>query len=681
MSWFPTFFNPLNALIAAGIVIPALLVLYFLKLRRREVAVSSTLLWRKAIQDLQVNAPFQKLRRNLLLLLQLFLLLLLLLAVARPVTNYTPPPGKTTVLLIDRSGSMSALDQNGKSRLDEAKAQARDLVDAMPSGGTAMVIAFDDHADPVQSFTSDTNMLKAAISRIQPTDRRSDIKLAYQLADAQLLNFNPAQLRSDKELPDVRVYSDGRLLNPEDATVHGNVRYEKIGSDQAANVGIVALSAKRNYERPTQVQVFARLANYGPEPVEVPVQLSIDGEKLDVSTARADELLLLPERWKEEERQAWESKNNKRHRDSVEFKLDLARAAVIRLEQLHKKNDVLSADDVAQVVVPPPKALSVLLVTDGYDFFLAKAVRALPVKSPDVTQPADYETKKPTNYDVIIFDNYKPTFLPEAGNFVWFNVVPDGVKTKVVSATSQPADATGDIDPAVVENVRVLDWKRDHPILADLALGDLFFAKALRLKVPPDREVLMDGMKGPLIVLERAGKATHLIAGFNPMDTSWPLVASFPLFLDQALQFMAVGANMEVRQTLFPGEVVRVPRTNLLQAGADLKKIKLDGPGGVREVLVPDAGEFVLPTMDRVGLYKTDPPIPGFEQLAVNMLDANESNVLPADSVPAAAPLTEADKASGEGGKRRLELWWWLALGALVVLSVEWLVYTRRVHL
>src|SRR5438105_5862742 len=100
MTWFPNFLSPLTGFIAAAIAIPALLILYFLKLRRRELAVSSTLLWKKAIQDLQVNAPFQKLRRNLLLLLQLLLLFLLLLALSRPVTNYKPGAGAVTVILI-----------------------------------------------------------------------------------------------------------------------------------------------------------------------------------------------------------------------------------------------------------------------------------------------------------------------------------------------------------------------------------------------------------------------------------------------------------------------------------------------------------------------------------------------------------------------------------------------------
>src|SRR2546425_7976554 len=126
MTFFQHFLNPLPAILAAAIAVPALLILYFLKLRRREQMVSSTLLWRKAIQDLQVNAPFQRLRRNLLLFLQLLLLLLLCFAFARPITHYRPGAGKVTVILIDRSASMSTADPDlkGKTRLDEAKRRA-----------------------------------------------------------------------------------------------------------------------------------------------------------------------------------------------------------------------------------------------------------------------------------------------------------------------------------------------------------------------------------------------------------------------------------------------------------------------------------------------------------------------------------------------------------------------------
>src|SRR5437868_139786 len=185
MSWFPNFLCPLTCMIAAAVAVPALLVLYFLKLRRRELDVSSTLLWKKAIQDLQVNAPFQKLRRNLLLILQMALLLALCLALARPVTFFQPGAGKSTVILIDRSASMNATDiDNGKtSRLDEAKRRAKDLVGTMDRAAAAMVIAFDDQAETVQSFTTDTAALRRAIDKVQPSDRKSRLKLAYQLAD------------------------------------------------------------------------------------------------------------------------------------------------------------------------------------------------------------------------------------------------------------------------------------------------------------------------------------------------------------------------------------------------------------------------------------------------------------------------------------------------------------------
>jgi hypothetical protein len=686
MTWFPTFTNWPAGAIAAGIVIPALLILYFLKLRRKEVAVASTLLWRKAIRDLQVNAPFQKLRRNLLLLLQLIVLLFLILALTRPVTNYVAPPGKTTIFLIDRSASMSVKDQAGHSRLEEAKIRAMELVDAMPHDGRAMVIAFDDRPETMQSFTADPKQLKAAIDKIEQTQRRSDINSAYQLASSQHDNFNPEVNGAGKEQkPDVRVFSDGRMLNPEEANVRLNVTPHTIGSDQTANVAVVELNASRNYERPNEVQVLAQLKNFGPQPVSVPVRVSVDNEPITIQNARADEVFLLPERWDETTRRNWETANNKRHSSVIPFNLSLPRQAIVRVEQLNKTNDALPLDDFAQIIVPAPKSLKALLVTDGGNQFLPASAKAQAqyVKATDILSPAAYEDQKPSSYDVVVFDGYKPLFLPEQGNFIWFGACPDGIGTKV--ETDAPPGKPGG-DPIMLKDLRVLDWQREHPILKDLAMRRLFVSRAIKLTAPADQQVLVEGReigekgaRAPLMVLDHGPKRTHLIVAFDPVLTNWPFYPGFPKFLHQAYKFLSVGELAESRQAIRPGDTVRISRTLLEQAAPGLKKISLNGPDGKRDIAIPDTGDFVLPAMEKVGLYSTEPAIPGYEQIAVNILDPNESNVMPG-TIPGVDP-NAADEGAGGPGKRRLELWWWLAAGALGMLLVEWWVYTRRVHL
>lgn len=661
--------------LAALVAIPALLLLYFLKLRRKELPVSSTILWKKAVQDLQVNSPFQKLRRNLLLLLQMLILAALLLALANPITFYRPGAGANTVILIDRSASMNAIDVSGKSRLDEAKRRALDLVDSMKSGARMMVIAFDDSAETVQSFTSDVPALKRAVQNIQPTDRASQLKLAYQLADAQM-NFDPQQLRSDNQ-QSVFLFSDGKVTDSAELSLRGTLTYEPIGDPASKNIAIVSFSAKRNYENPNQVQVFARLGNFGPEPVETDVQLSVstidpdhpeEPDHFTINQAK-NGLRLFPARWTNEQRREAEEKQGLTQRDSVEFTLDLSTAAVIKIEQMSKTGDVLAADDTAMVVVPPPKPLKLLLVTDG-NYFLEKAVRALPLQDIEVLYPSEYEQKRPEGIDVIVFDRHSPRYMPPSGNFVWFG------KTPPNSHIKQSVDDKG--LSLLITDAEALDWNRDHPILRHLQLNKLFVAEALKLDIPLSAQTLIDSTKGPLLVLNREGRYVHLVCAFDSLQSNWPLRKSFPLFINNAMQFMALGSDLSVRESFRPGATPRIPGASLQALLQKSRDITLHTPDGPQKLHIPDQGDFALPALQHVGLYRPDPMLPQFERLAVNLLDENESNIEPFQK-------TLGDKGNVvvvEGkSKTRLDLWWWLiACGAIPILMIEWWVFTRRVH-
>lgn len=673
----PSFLNPWTALAAAAVVVPSLLLLYFLKLRRREVPISSTLLWKKAIQDLQVNAPFQRLRKNLLLLLQLLLLAALLMALARPVANYTPGAGELSVILIDRSASMAAKDQpDGRSRLDEAKRQAKEVVDTLGKNARAMVIAFDDSADVVRGFESDRMLLRDAIDAIQPTHRKSKLRLAYQLAEAKAAAFYVDQLRPSGPGPELWLFSDGRVSDGEELSLRQATlkEFRKIGSDDAKNLAVVSLSAKRNYERPTEVQLFARLANFGPEPAKAVLQLSIDGQVPPGGVKR--DLLLLPERWSPDQREKAEKDMKLAARDSADFKFELMKEGVVKIELKELANDCLAADDSAQVIVPPPRSMRVALVSTTGNYYLEKFLQSANLRDPQVLAPADFEKKMAdpqalaAEYDVILFDRYQPMSLPPLGNFIYFNAVPP--ESKLVAAST----GAGQVE---LKDHVVLDWERGHPILRGLNLR-FYAAQSLKLQVPLEAQTLVDGRQGPLIVLYKQGRTTHLVIGFDVLASSWPLSPTFPIFLDHAMQFLALGSEMDVRQWYPPGSTPRLPRYALQQAGGQLSKLTVNGPAsfGAMTVNILPTGDFALPPLEKVGVYKLDPPVPGFEKLSVNLLDENESNLIARDHAPGSGGETVAATSGGS----RMDLWWWIVLcGAIPLCLIEWWVYTRRMHL
>src|SRR4026207_2349059 len=103
-----SFLTPLA--LALGVIAGPIILLYMLRLRRREVQVSSTMLWQQLLRDREANAPWQRLRGNLLLLLQLLVLAALVMALARPFIEVPTVTTGRIALLVDASASMNATD-------------------------------------------------------------------------------------------------------------------------------------------------------------------------------------------------------------------------------------------------------------------------------------------------------------------------------------------------------------------------------------------------------------------------------------------------------------------------------------------------------------------------------------------------------------------------------------------
>ena len=329
------------AILAA--VPPAIVLLYFLKLKRRPLEVPSTYLWHKSVEDLHVNSIWQRLRNNLLLYLQLAVVLLIVLAVLRPSWQALRLSGSRLVVLIDNSASMQATDIK-PSRLEEAKRRVGDLIDQMHSGDSAMLISFSDTARVEQNFTDNRQQLREALAAIKPSQHSTNLSEALKLAAGLV---NPGQ--ANENSTDIRVagtklfiFSDGRFPAVEKFEL-GDLEptFVPVGRSDAANVGVVAFGVSRAEDRNGKLQAFARLNNSGPAAADVLLKLFVNDQ---VRATDADRLNIPPGETR-----------------GLAFDLPDFDSGVLHLKA--ETGDQLAVDDEAWTIVNPPRRARVLLIT------------------------------------------------------------------------------------------------------------------------------------------------------------------------------------------------------------------------------------------------------------------------------------------------------------------------------
>ena len=158
------------SMLYALLAIPIIIALYLLAQRRRRT-LSNRFPGFSSGQKSARQPP--GLRRHLPSLCFLLGLTLILVALARPQARMSVPRVEGTVILVfDVSASMGA-DDVEPSRLEAAKASAREFVLSQPSTVRVGIVSFSGSGFAVQTPTNDTHSLLSTIARLQPTSGTS----------------------------------------------------------------------------------------------------------------------------------------------------------------------------------------------------------------------------------------------------------------------------------------------------------------------------------------------------------------------------------------------------------------------------------------------------------------------------------------------------------------------------
>ncbi len=652
--------TPMAGMVLAAALVPPLLALYFLKLRRKAAPVPSTLLWKRSVEDLRANAPFQRLRPNLLLLLQLLLLGFVAFAVAQPRMDIGASAGARLVVLVDRSASMNATDLGqGRTRLDEARRQAADLLERhfaggffAPPPGEAMIIAFSDGAEVVQPFTRSKADALRALERIAPTDGGTLIGEALALARAHATVTNPddpnAVMVSDAVY---ELFSDGQIADlGGEALRPGEVlTYHVIGRADATNLGLDGIAAERSTTDPGLMQVFVSLRNDGPEPVETELQLAVDGTVRSVSPAP----VRVPGGGVDPQTGQWRP-GVQRHTFPPIIQ---PRAGAITVEVL--RPDALMVDNLADIAVAAPRRLRLAAVGD-LGFAALNVLRAIPAERLEVLGAPEFAERVRAGgaspFDVVVANAAAlPSPLPP-GRYLVFGL----------PASLEGLNPYGEKTAVSVRSVRA-----DHPVLRAVNMDDLLVARAAAFAPASDVEVLVEAAETPLVALARRGGVQALVVGFDPLDSNWPFQRGFVTFVANAVEWLGSMDQAAAQEEHRPGQalVARLP--------PGVTEARMRPPfGPERDVSIRD-GVATFGPVERAGVYTLrwrEPQGEGRRTFAVNPAPG-EGRLAAADAL---ALGTQTLVAQRGGGSALSDLWPYALAASVLLLVVEWWVYHRR---
>lgn len=617
------------------LVIPLLILLYLLAPRGKRVQVSSLRFWPESLHKRGTQFRWREFSANKHLYLQVLALLLLIAALIGPLLRVHTNPSPASVFIFDASASMKALE-NGEGRMDRVRREALRMLDQKKEGSIILIRAGVKpeilHAGSFQ----EKGRVAEIIRSLQADDGSAHLLTAVETA------YNKVGKGSE-----IVLFTDG--ASPETGSVYRHypaVRIKTVGKE-SRNVSISSLE-RSEYGSGVTVQI----KNHGEGLEQFDLDLLLEAKEIGTQ-----KMVLGP----------YETASAYFHLPAQAESKDVlsTRSDDRVIEARISLKDGLLSDNQARMVWSNPGHVSILLVTTG-NRPLARALKAR--REWDVAEmtPRQYEAALVTarGFDVVFFDHYRP---PDISLHTPFSASPERQGRFLIAP---PPEGGGKGVYRDEDEVRVVDWKSDHPVMRFIEPAYLRIQRASVFDPPPWAEVLMRG-DHPLITAESGPSGRTLVMGFDPAESDLPRTPYFPIFLMNAIQWLKGGGE---RGYLHAGEVYTLKPP----PSFDGEGLWVTPPDRERRwVAVKDgwswyedtagAGVYQIEGSGRAGSFK--------KRFAVNV-EPGESSIkrLPFSVKPDdAREITEKREAAGW-----VPLWRFLAIGAAGIMIFEWAVRKER---
>ena len=600
--------------------------LYLLKQKRQERTVPSLLLWEQVLQETSSNAPFQRLRYDLLFILQLIAALLFVITLARPFFLANTLGGKTVAIVLDGSASMNARDVSG-GRFAAGVSEARKLIQNKAATDRIAIVLAGARPETLSPLTTDRGKLLSSLSKAAPSDSVIGPREALLLAGS---------LVSSQQDAAVTFITDGVFARQDELTLGGASLKTVIVGKSGENVGITAFDVRETESEDGTAgwEAFISLHNSGTQPRTLPIELRA-GDKL----IEAQEATVAPG-------------------DSQSLIIPLSISTVPQdadvLTASIESNDQLPADNRAYAALPSHTAIHVLLVTEDDDPFLERGLSLVPRVTVSKTSPASFTPQTAKANDLTLWDSdtTPPDDLPR-GRYLFFSAITTGSVAPVrVSENKQTGAAT------------VLDFDRTSPLLRFTDLSGVRIREAHKVTPAPWASVIAEGKEGPLVVAGEHGGSRTAYVAFRPTQSDFPLRVAFPVFIANTVSYLMQGDGTDA-VVLRPGASIPLPGGT----------ITVTRPNGKRETVSGNTYDRA----DTIGIYT----ISGnntTRRFGVALLSATESDITPVPSP--LIPVTDTAEEGKDTDRKKpsespRELWPYFAIPLLILLAVEWFLFHR----